>query len=92
MDGRVATITRNPPSVSYVCKLIGCDDETHPPLVINIMTHIRSPHSSLFCVHEPDNELGVGGARALVPALEQMPHMTTLNLESKSRMTRAHGG
>ena len=43
-------------------------------------------------MNEPGNGLGVGGAEALAPALARMVHMTTLNLECKSRRTYAPGG
>ncbi len=55
-----------------------------------IITDICSPHSP--CVNEPDNALGLGGAKALVPALKQMTHMTELDLSGKSRMASVHVG
>ena len=57
-----------------------------------IMTQVFSPHSPAGCVNEPGNRLGVDGAKALVPALEQMPHMTKLDLYGKSRVTVTHAG
>ena len=44
------------------------------------------------CANESDNNLGVGGINALIPALTQMPHLTTLNLQGKSRVLRLHDG
>ena len=51
------------------------------------------PTSLAFAfVSETGHYLKVDGAKALVPALKQMTHMTELDLGSKSRMTQAHGG
>ena len=58
-----------------------------------LMTHMCSPHSlCLLCEYKPDNQIGVAGAKALVPALKQMTQMTTLQLSGKYRMARTHYG
>ena len=57
-----------------------------------IMTRIvLTPQPPFGCVYKLGNRLGVDGANALLPALTQMKHMTTLNLAGKFGMTHAYG-
>ena len=75
-------MTRNPPYVRYVSPLdTTCDNDSH------LLTSLP-----FYCVNESGNNLGIGGIKALVPALTQMPHLTTLNIQGKSRVLRLHDG
>jgi len=72
----------------YVCMKITC---IWPPHIMIMTRIVLTPQPPFGCVYKLDNELGVDGANALLPALKQMKHMTTLDLFGKFRMTHAYG-
>ena len=79
------------PSMRLVCMYENKLDVATIPTPTVIMSHILFAAHPFACFdNDTDNDLGVDGAKALVPALAQMTHMKTLHLRSKSPMPHAH--
>ena len=77
-------------ALDATCVFENKSDVAAIPTPTVIMSHVLFIAHPFACVHYAENGLRVDGAKALVPALAQMTHMTTLNLSSKSRIPHAH--